>query len=66
MKSNQPDEAFVSGLLHDIGKVVLWVNCQSAYEELLRNCRNDGQQLIEGEARLGATHCEVAAWLFDR
>ena len=66
MNSDQRDEAFVSGLLHDIGKVVLWVNCQAAYEALLGDCRGDGQQLIEGEARLGATHCEVAAWLLDR
>ena len=66
MTSGQADEAFVSGLLHDIGKVVLWVNFNSAYEALLENCRVDGQPLIEGEARLGATHCEVAAWLLDR
>ncbi len=66
MNADQADEAFVSGLLHDIGKVVLWVNCNSAYEALLDNCRVDGQPLIEGETRLGATHCEVAAWLLDR
>ena len=66
VNSDQRDEAFVSGLLHDIGKVVLWLNCQAAYEALLGDCRGDGQQLIEGEARLGATHCEVAAWLLDR
>ena len=66
MNFGQPDEAFVSGLLHDIGKVVLWVNFHAAYEALLENCRNDGQPLLEGEARLGATHCEVAAWLLNR
>ncbi|MBR9987221.1 MAG: HDOD domain-containing protein [Desulfosarcina sp.] len=66
MNAGYPDEAFVSGLLHDIGKVVLWVNFQAAYEELLENCRDDGRQLMEGETRLGATHCEVAAWLLER
>ena len=66
MNSGQADEAFVAGLLHDIGKVVLWVNFDSAYEALLEKCRVDGQPLIEEEARLGATHCEVAAWLLDR
>uniref|UniRef100_UPI003566218C HDOD domain-containing protein n=1 Tax=Desulfosarcina sp. TaxID=2027861 RepID=UPI003566218C len=64
--SGQADEAFVAGLLHDIGKVVLWVNFNSAYEALLENCPADGQPLIEGEANLGATHCEVGAWLLDR
>ena len=66
MNADQSDEAFVSGLLHDIGKVVLWVNFNSAYEALLENGRDDGLPLVDGEARLGATHCEVAAWLLDR
>lgn len=66
MNIDQPDEAFVSGLLHDIGKVVLWINFNASYDVLLENCRNDGQRLIEEESRLGATHCEVAAWLLDR
>lgn len=66
MKFGQPDETFVAGLLHDIGKVVLWVNFNAAYEDLLNNCRNDGECLLAGEARLGATHCEVAAWLLNR
>lgn len=66
MNSCQPDEAFVSGLLHDIGKLVLWVNFQATYEVLLENCPNAGQRLMEEDARLGTTHCEVAAWLLNR
>lgn len=66
MNTGQIDEAFVSGLLHDIGKVVLWVNFHTRYEALLENCCDDGQRLIEEEARLGATHCEVAAWILNR
>lgn len=65
-KTGQTDEAFVSGLLHDIGKVVLWVNFHSAYEDLLKNGFDDGQHRLEEEARLGATHSEVAAWLLGR
>ncbi len=66
MNSDQADEAFVSGLLHDIGKVVLWVNFNSAYEALLENCPDGGQSLIEEEACLGADHSEVAAWVLER
>jgi nitrogen-specific signal transduction histidine kinase/HD-like signal output (HDOD) protein len=62
----QPDEAFASGLLHDIGKVVLWVNFYAEYENILEKCFHNGSHLIEEEAHLGATHCEVAAWLLDR
>ncbi|MFO7716751.1 HDOD domain-containing protein [Desulfosarcina sp.] len=66
IQAEQPDEAFVCGLLHDIGKVVLWVNFPAAYDGLLADCRSDGQRLTAVEARLGATHCEVAAWLLHR
>ena len=61
-----PDEAFLSGLLHDIGKALLWVNLRKTYETLLEQCGNDTDLLLAGEAHLGATHAEVGAWLLDR
>ena len=63
---SQPDEAFVSGLLHDIGKIVLWTNFHRAYEDLLKDCPAHGRCLRDGEDGLGATHDEVGAWLLDR
>lgn len=62
----QPDEAFLSGLLHDIGKAVLWVNFRKTYEDLLKKSGNDKDLLLGGEAHMGATHAEVGAWLLDR
>ncbi|MBW1676125.1 MAG: HDOD domain-containing protein [Deltaproteobacteria bacterium] len=61
-----PDEAFLSGLLHDIGKLVLWVNFPGEYAEILRSSRNKPDLLLAGEMRLGATHCEVGAWMINR
>jgi len=61
-----PDEAFMSGLLHDMGKLVLWVNFREAYEDLLKRSSGRLNLLLEGEARLGATHCEVGAWLLHK
>ena len=61
-----PDEAFLSGLLHDIGKLVLWVNFPGEYAEILRSPRNKPDLLLAGEMRLGATHCEVGAWMINR
>ena len=63
---SQPDEAFVSGLLHDIGKVVLWTNFNEEYKDILKDFHSDRQQLINEEARYGATHSEVATWLLNR
>ena len=63
---SQPDEAFLTGLLHDIGKLVLWVNFPEQYGKLLETHKDQQHLLISGELRLGATHCEVGAWLFHR
>ena len=63
---NHPDEAFLSGLLHDIGRLVLWVNFPEQYTELLETYKDQQHLLIASEARFGATHCEVGAWLLHR
>ena len=61
-----PDEAFVAGLLHDIGKLVLWVNFSEKYTELIKKYENHPAMLAAGEGRLGATHSQIGAWLLDR
>jgi len=63
---SQPDEAFISGLLHDIGKIVLWSNFNEEYKDLLKDFQSDRKQLINEETRYGATHSEVATWLLNR
>ena len=60
------DEAFLSGLLHDIGRLVLWVNFPKEYAEILRSCGSNPDLLLAGERKLGATHCEVGAWMINR
>ncbi|HSM75287.1 MAG TPA: HDOD domain-containing protein [Desulfobacterales bacterium] len=57
-----PEEAFLAGLLHDIGKLLLWVHFRSDYGALLQAADSGGQGLLAAEARLGATHCAVGAW----
>jgi len=61
-----PDEAFLSGLLHDIGKLVFWVNFPEKYRELLETCKDRHDLLLAEKEQLGATHCEVGAWLIRR
>lgn len=58
-----PEEAFLSGLLHDIGKLVLQVNFKEDYAEILKDCEQNPDLLIGAEMRLGITHCEVGACL---
>lgn len=58
------DEAFVSGMLHDVGKLVLASEKPEQYAEVLR--RVGGQESPSDEVELeifGATHGEVGAYL---
>jgi len=64
--TGHPDEAFLSGLLHDIGKVILWTTSKKDNESLLYQCGDNTDLLLTGESRMGATHAEVGAWLLDR
>ena len=61
-----PDEAFLAGLMHDIGRLVLWVNFKEQYKRLLELYGTRPDLLLAGEIRLGATHCEVGAWLLHK
>jgi signal transduction histidine kinase/HD-like signal output (HDOD) protein len=61
-----PDEAFLSGLLHDIGKLVLWVNFPRDYTEVLLSSEDKEAQLLAEQQRLGVTHSEVGAWMIGR
>jgi len=60
------DEAFLAGLLHDIGRLVLLINFPERYPALLEACRDKQHSLLDGETRLVATHCEIGAWLLHR
>ena len=62
----RPEEAFVAGLLHDIGKLVLWVNFPEKYTELIKQYEDRAEMLATGESQLGATHSQIGAWLLDR
>jgi HD-like signal output (HDOD) protein/nitrogen-specific signal transduction histidine kinase len=61
-----PEEAFVAGLLHDIGKLALWVNFSDKYTELNKQYEHRPEMLAAGESQLGATHSQIGAWLLDR
>ncbi|HIJ54794.1 MAG TPA: HDOD domain-containing protein [Deltaproteobacteria bacterium] len=61
-----PEEAFLSGLLHDIAKLIFWIHFPKEYGLLLSESGVNSEQLIAGEVRLGASHAEVGAWLTRR
>jgi len=59
------EEAFVAGLLHDVGKLVLWKNYPEAYAKVLADVQK-GDTLIHAEDRiLGFNHAAAGACLIE-
>jgi signal transduction histidine kinase/HD-like signal output (HDOD) protein len=63
---HNPDEAFLSGMLHDIGKIILWMNFPQPYAELLDKHKGRPELILSGETQFGASHAEIGAWLLDK
>lgn len=60
------EEAFVAGLLHDLGKLVLAENRTEQYRTVVEKARDENRPLYEVERQvLGATHGEVGAYLLE-
>ena len=59
-----PEEAFVAGLLHDIGKVVLYVKWPDVGQQITTATRKNSRSLMESEQELfDVTHADVGGWL---
>ncbi len=58
------DEAFVSGMLHDTGRLVLVANLTDKYSRVLQLARDKQIELSEAEREVfNATHAEVGGYL---
>jgi putative nucleotidyltransferase with HDIG domain len=62
-----PEEVSGAGLLHDLGKVVLYKQAPEAFGAVLARAAAEHLRFGEAEhALLGVDHTEVAAWLLAR
>jgi putative nucleotidyltransferase with HDIG domain len=60
----QCEETFVSGLLHDIGKLVMAANADTDYQTVVKRSRHEGIPANDIELEIfGATHAQVGAYL---
>lgn len=58
------ENAFMAGLLHDIGLLVLNTNFPERYQEVFRLMKDETRLLLEAEREVfGATHTDVGAYL---
>lgn len=62
-----PEEAYVGGLLHDIGKAVLDSNLPEDYQRVIGRVYNEGQTFIQAENEvLDFDHADVGALVVRR
>jgi HD-like signal output (HDOD) protein len=60
----QVDDAFLAGVLHDAGRLILACNFPTRYKEILQDRACEGDSLIDTEKRIfGASHSEVGGYL---
>jgi len=58
------DHAFLAGLLHDIGKLILMANLPQLYQDVLKTVETRRAALSEVEAdEIGTNHAELGAYL---
>lgn len=61
------DEAFVAGLMHDIGKVIMNNGARDRYQQAMLLCKQEGLSSVEAEHRtFGFSHVDVGAVLVQR
>jgi HD-like signal output (HDOD) protein/nitrogen-specific signal transduction histidine kinase len=61
-----PDEAYLAGLLHDIGQLILLAAIGAPYARLLADTASEEALLADEIARFGTHHGEIGTWLTDR
>jgi HD-like signal output (HDOD) protein len=63
----EPEDAAIAGLLHDLGKVVLWKEMPEAFAYILAQAEAEQRSFRDVEREvLGVDHAEVAGWLVER
>ena len=67
LNSNQTEQLFVSGLLHDLGRLILYIHFPAESHHILRRARNLSTLVYEEETdSLGCNHAEVGRCLMKQ
>ncbi|MCP4671930.1 MAG: HDOD domain-containing protein [Desulfobacula sp.] len=61
-----PDEFFLAGLLHDIGRLVLLENFPDEYQQILSSCSTENEILAAELEEFDADTAQISAWIFKQ
>ncbi|HRI90204.1 MAG: HDOD domain-containing protein [Candidatus Accumulibacter sp.] len=62
----RPDEAYLAGLLHDVGELILLSALGDPYLQLLATCPSEAELSARESAQFGVHHGEIGTWLADQ
>lgn len=60
------EEAYLAGLLHDVGQLALLTTVAESYLPMFQNFTGEFALMRQEQAAFGLTHAEVGAWLAER
>ena len=61
------EDAFICGLMHDVGKVILNNECPEMFADVMMRTYNDGEPYLQAERQLfGYSHTQVGALVTQR
>lgn len=58
-----PEEAYLTGLLHNIGELVLQTNYAQEYDQLHQGFSTDDERLPQERQQFSMSHADIGAWL---
>ncbi|WP_291994402.1 HDOD domain-containing protein [Candidatus Accumulibacter sp. ACC003] len=62
----RPDEAYLAGLLHDVGELILLSALGEPYLQLLAACPGESELSDRESAQFGVHHGQIGTWLADQ
>lgn len=60
------DDAYVLGLLHDLGRLVMLIYLKEDYQNILHLAERGSMQLWEAESQYHLTHTQIGKWIAIR
>ena len=66
IQCHDPEGAFLAGILHDVGKLILLVNFPIRYKPFFCDSLEHSEQLDSERSSVGTDHSRMASWLVHR